>query len=79
MQQLKIYSKDQSMSLTLPRTKNVSTGGEVVANEIEMADGSLVSYIKGFRHQMTYEWDWFPAEILTPLTEILRQGGYFFG
>lgn len=77
MQQLKIYSKDQSMSLILPRTRKVSAGGEVAANEIEMADGSLVSYIKGFRHQMTYEWDWFPADLLAELTEILRQGGYF--
>lgn len=78
MEQFKIYAKDNVTAFALPKTKAVSVGGEVVSNDIEMADGSIVTYIKGYRAKMTCEWDWFPADLLAEITAELRKGGFFY-
>lgn len=77
MQQIKIYSKDESISYTLPKVRAITVGGENVKKEIQMAAGNLVQYIQGFRPAITAEFDYFPADLLAQVTALIRQGGWF--
>lgn len=61
----------------MPRVRAVKVGGVEVANEITMASGKLVKEMIGFRTTITAEWDWLPAQTITDLHALLRQGGYF--
>lgn len=55
----------------------ISVGGEEVAKEITMASGKLVKEMIGHRAVIRAEWDWLPAQTITNLHALLRQGGYF--
>lgn len=61
----------------MPRVRNVTVGGEEVANEVTMASGKIVKEMTGFRVVVTAEWEWLPAEIITALHTMLRRGGFF--
>lgn len=64
-------------TISLPDTKKISMGGNMVATEVEMVSGRKVQYVQGFRPNFTAEWEWFPNDTLAELTALLRQGGYF--
>lgn len=64
--------------LTMPRTRNIEMGGEIVAKTVTMASGRNVQYIQGFRPSFTAEWDWFPNDLLAELVQMLRGGGFFY-
>ncbi len=75
MDKIKI-TKENSI-IEMPKVKNVRVGGVEVSKEIEMASGKKVKEMIGFRPTITAEWDWLPAQTITDLHLLLRQGGYF--
>lgn len=77
MHNIKIYGKDESFSIELPKTRAITSGGEIVKKEVQMAAGNIVQYVQGFRHVLTAEYDYFPADLLAQLISLLRQGGWF--
>lgn len=77
MERLKVYSKDESFFIELPKTRAITSGGEMVKKEVQMAAGNIVQYVQGFRHVLTVEYDYFPSALLAQLTSLLRQGGWF--
>jgi len=64
-------------TITMPKTKTPTVGGEEVCNEIPMASGRRVKDVTGFRAVVTADWDWVPAATMAALTTMLRAGGYF--
>lgn len=72
-----IIISDGTSTITMPRIRKVEVGGAEVAKEIKMASGKLIKEMIGFRTTVTAEWDWLPAETITALHTMLRQGGYF--
>jgi hypothetical protein len=64
-------------TVTMPRTRNVTDAGAVVAKESEMASGRIVRKVTGFRPGFTYTWDYVPAETIASLAALLRTGAYF--
>lgn len=64
-------------SVTMPRIRDITYGGEVVAVEATMASGKKVRDIIGFRPNVRAKWDWVPAETIKALNALLRQGGFF--
>lgn len=77
MQQLKIWDKEEESYITLPRDHSLVNGGEVVAKEVQMAAGNIVTYVQGYRPSLSVTFDYFPADLLTQLTSLIRQGGWF--
>lgn len=77
LDKLKIFDKNGTSYVELPRTRDVQTSGEVVCSETTMASGKMVMDIRGFRPAFTTTWEWLPAGLLNRLLPILRQGGYF--
>lgn len=78
MDKITIYSADRLQSVEMPVTRQVTMGGEEVADETQMISGKMVKDVRGFRATFTYEWEWVPADKMTMLHTILRQGGYFY-
>ena len=76
MEQLKIYTTENNY-LLLPKTKQLTLGGEMVAKEVTMVSGRKVQYVQGFRPTFSATWDYFPNDLLAELISLLRIGGYF--
>lgn len=66
-----------SASVTMPRVRDITYGGEQVAIEATMASGKTVRDVIGFRPNVRAVWDWVPAETIKALNALLRQGGFF--
>lgn len=64
-------------SITMPLTRKISYGGISEEKQATMASKKIVTDIIGFRRTVSAEWDWVPAETITALISILRQGGFF--
>lgn len=62
--------------ISMPRTKTLEIGGENVAVEREMASGKYVRDIIGWRTTLEAGWEWLPADTLSRLVALARQGGY---
>lgn len=77
MQNIRIYSKDETVGYTLPKVRAITVGGENVKKEIQMAAGNIVQYVQGFRPSITAEFDYFPAALLSQVISLIRQGGWF--
>ena len=73
----KITISDGVTIVEMPRVRAVEVGGEEVCKEITMASGKTVQEMIGWRAVVTGEWDWLPAETITALHTMLRQGGFF--
>lgn len=76
MERLKIYVKDESEYIELPKA-DLTVGGEMVYTEVQMAAGNLVHYVQGYRQNITATWDYFPADLLASVTGLIRSGGWF--
>ena len=76
MEQLKLYTAD-GICLTLPKTKQITMGGELAVKEVTMVSGRKVQYVQGFRPAFTAAWDYFPNDLLAEIISLLRKGGYF--
>lgn len=76
MQQVKIWNKNEDAYIELPITA-ISNGGEIVAKEVQMAAGNIVSYVQGYRPSFSMSWEYFPADLLAQVTSLIRQGGWF--
>lgn len=76
MEQLKLYSKDESQTYELPKAE-LTIGGDAVGTEIQMAAGNLVRYIQGYRKVIRATWDYFPADLLAQVTGVIRSGGWY--
>lgn len=72
-----ITINDGKTTITMPKTKKITVGGEIVSDTVEMASGKIVSEIKGFRTAITAEWDYIPASDMALLTTMLRKGLFF--
>lgn len=64
-------------TITMPKVRKITVGGEEVANETVMASGKKVKDVIGYRAVVTADWDWVPADTMAALTTMLRAGGYF--
>lgn len=62
--------------ISMPRTKTLEIGGEAVAVEREMASGKYVRDIIGWRAELKANWEWLPADTLSQLVTLAKQGGY---
>ena len=78
MDKIKIYSFDHTVSLTLPRTKDISVGALAVSKSVTMASGKVVKDIIGYRTSIKSAWDYVPASAIAALTAILRGSGFCF-
>ncbi len=65
-------------TITMPKVRVVSVGGESVYSEVEMASGRKVRDIVGFRPAVSAKWDWVPASTMAALHAMLRSGEYLF-
>ena len=66
-----------SVSVTMPKIRDISVGGEEVATTTTMASGRTVKDIVGFRRTITAKWDYVPATTITSLLSMLRGGGFY--
>lgn len=64
-------------SVTMPRTRSISVGGDEVSTSTTMASGKTVKDVVGYRRTITAKWDYVPAASITALLGLLRQGGFF--
>lgn len=64
-------------TITMPKVKKITVGGEEVANETVMASGKKVKDVIGYRAVVSADWDYVPAATMAALTTMLRTGGYF--
>ena len=78
MDKITIATNDRSMSITLPRVRDVKVGAEEVCNTVKMASGKLVKDMIGHRPIITASWDYVPAAMLQQLAVMLRRDGFFF-
>lgn len=74
----KIIISKGGTQVVLPPTRNVSVGGKEISVEKEMISGKLVKDIIGFRRTAEAEWELVPAETMSALHALLREGGYFY-
>ena len=77
MDKIKISSADRSMSVEMPRIKDISVGATEVANTVTMASGKVVKDMIGYRTTLQASWDFVPVATLTALATLLRSGGFF--
>lgn len=66
-----------SVSVTMPKIRDISVGGEEVSTSTTMASGRVVKDVVGYRRTVTASWDYVPAESITALLGLLRQGGFY--
>ena len=76
MEKLKIYT-DSTNYIILPKTKDLTLGGEQIYTEVTMVSGRRVRYIQGYRPILKASWDYVPSDLLSKLCELLRKGGFF--
>lgn len=76
MEQLRIYNKAEDSIIELPLA-DLTLGGENVKKEVQMAAGNVVQYVQGFRPNISAYWDYFPADLLAQVTQLIRLGGWF--
>lgn len=62
--------------IEMPRTRSLEVGGGIEAIETTMASGRIVRDVIGWRPEITAEWEWVPAGLLTKLAPIARSGGF---
>ena len=78
MDRITVSTTDRSVSITLPRVRDVKVGAEEVCNTVQMASGKLVKDMIGHRPVVTAAWDYVPAEMLRQLAVMLRSDGFFY-
>lgn len=78
MDKITIYSSDKSHSVTLPRVRDIEVGAEEESKTVTMASGKTVKDILGYRAKITAVWDWFPAELVTELLNLLKSGAFLW-
>ncbi len=78
MDKIKIYSRDKTASVTMPRTKRITVGAREISKSTTMASGKFVKDIIGYRTGITAYWDYVPASAVASLIGILRGNGFFF-
>ena len=78
MDKIKIASADRSLSVEMPRVKDVVVGAVEVANTVTMASGKVVKDMIGYRATVEAAWDYVPVATLTALATLLRSGGFFY-
>lgn len=62
--------------IAMPRTKSIEIGGEYESKETTMASGKIVRDVIGWRTEITAEWEWVPAGLLSQLVPIARSGQF---
>lgn len=62
--------------IVFPVTTKIRHGGELEGTENKMADGSLVFDVLGFRHVVTYEYDYLPQVVFDALVPLIRSHRY---
>jgi len=72
-----ITISDGTTTITMPKVKAVTVGGEEICHEITMASGKRVKEMIGYRAVVDAEWDYVPASTMASLVTMLRAGGYF--
>jgi len=78
MDKIRIASVDRSMSIEMPRVKDITVGATEVANTVTMASGKVVKDMIGYRTTLQATWDFVPVDTLTALAVLLRSGGFFY-
>ena len=78
MDKIRISAADRSVSVEMPRIKDISVGATEVANTVTMASGKVVKDMIGYRANIQASWDYVPVTTLTALATLLRSGGFFF-
>ena len=78
MDKIRISAADRSVSVEMPRIKDISVGATEVANTVTMASGKVVKDMIGYRANIQATWDYVPVTTLTALATLLRSGGFFY-
>lgn len=78
MDKIRISAADRSVSVEMPRIKDITVGATEVANTVTMASGKVVKDMIGYRATIQATWDYVPAAVLTALAALLRSGGFFY-
>lgn len=78
MDKITIYSADKSRCITMPRVRDIEVGAEEASRTVTMASGKTVKDILGYRAKITAVWDWFPAELVTELLNLLKTGAFLW-
>lgn len=78
MDKIRISAADRSVSVEMPRIKDITVGATEVANTVTMASGKVVKDMIGYRATIQATWDYVPVTTLTALATLLRSGGFFY-
>lgn len=78
MDKIRISAADRSVSVEMPRIKDITVGATEVANTVTMASGKVVKDMIGYRASIKATWDYVPATTLAALATLLRSGGFFY-
>lgn len=78
MDKITVCNSERTLSITLPRTKDISVGAQAVSKSVTMASGKVVKDIIGYRTSIKASWDYIPADTIASLIGILRGGGFCF-
>jgi len=73
----KITISNGVTTITMPRTKDITSSDSEVSKVITMASGKTVKEMIGFRAVVTAKWDYVPVATITALQTMLRAGGWF--
>lgn len=63
--------------ITMPPTKSLAVGGEMVEKSVTMASGKTIKWVVGYRAKLKAEWNWLPQDTITKIHRLIRQGGFF--
>lgn len=72
-----IANLDNTVTVTMPRTRNLNSGGRQESKTITTTSGRIVEEMIGFRATITAYWEWVPADTMTALCGLLRTGKIF--
>ncbi len=67
----------ETMSVTMPKTRQITAGGENESKTVTTTSGRIVDEMIGFRQNITAYWEWVPADVMADLCAMLRMGTMF--
>lgn len=76
LDKLIIYNSNNT-AIELPRTREITYADHQVFKEITTADGSRKRYVIGSRPEVIATWDYFPAELLTQVSNLARSCAFY--
>lgn len=78
MDKIRISNIDKTMSIVMPKVKDITVGAEEVSKTLTMASGRIVKDLIGYRNIINASWDYVPAATIVSLLDLLKKGNFFY-